>query len=346
MRQTILLIHYILCSLISAYAVTAEDFLYLQRIYTEQYLPNRINDYSLYCNRSSILDAVIDTDLDMYLLRQNIPITPDESRQIELYVAAKSAREMGLYEKAITLLDKIKGSNQDARKRFFLTQIKIEKVIMSSYLGAHDMKHESESPNVCLSIYNFAAIPTVYLLEQKGKTFASECFILFKQFHQKSENLREVHEKIDAIENQNRRRMCQYLFYLHYGIGHKPTESEIMEMAVSVNEKDTCFILSDLLESHYNRIQSFSNWLTAMVLYLQADGLGRGVSKYLFQLHIGVKLSDENDRKLRDILNEIWQQKREQVEQNKMQNSLETSARFARNTTQNAVHKTMDMLSK
>ena len=129
MRQTILLIHYILCSLISAYAVTAEDFLYLQRIYTEQYLPNRINDYSLYCNRSSILDAVIDTDLDMYLLRQNIPITPDESRQIELYVAAKSAREMGLYEKAITLLDKIKGSNQDARKRFFLTQIKIEKVI-------------------------------------------------------------------------------------------------------------------------------------------------------------------------------------------------------------------------
>ena len=102
MRQTILLIHYILCSLISAYAVTAEDFLYLQRIYTEQYLPNRINDYSLYCNRSSILDAVIDTDLDMYLLRQNIPITPDESRQIELYVAAKSAREMGLYEKAIT----------------------------------------------------------------------------------------------------------------------------------------------------------------------------------------------------------------------------------------------------
>lgn len=299
-------------SCVYAYACDniGESLVFVRNVYNA-FLINKIKDYSVYKEQNHLLSLMIDSDLDLYLMKKNISASEEDVRMIELYVLGLNFKEMSMYENAIKCFEEIKQITTSSINKVIISEIESEIRVISSYMIKYGENENSPKTTSISPILCFEDSPSGFLFfddhlrELSNRTLTSRCFILFEEFHKNSKNLKEVERKISLIEKQLERDFCSCLFYLYYGIGEKFHERKIIDIAAKVNEKECYYVLGQILRYRYKRLKTFSSWLTEMLLYRQTYKMGFVDS--LYKHCKGVELNEKDEMKLGYILDELWQ---------------------------------------
>lgn len=146
------------------------------------------------------------------------------------------------------------------------------------------------------------------LIERCSSPFSKECYYLFKQIHEHSPNLKQVHLSILSIDDKQKRDFCLHLFFYCYETGINYENKTALKLANDINEYMAYYVIAnsaDFFDGYF--VKNYDNWVTSKILYDKAFKIS-GNSFFKNCLYADLpELSKEGESKFEKLLSETWE---------------------------------------